>query len=120
LRPLTTKLPKDRLFAALRQLVPALLPVSRAAAMVPVVGSQLKRVIPVANYYGELPLDDRQQQEWALLDTFDWLSPAFDNPQTPETVTDWLTRAGMQDIAVLKAGHLVGRGTKPAAGANPT
>jgi hypothetical protein len=48
-----------------------------------------------------------------LLDTFDWLSPEFDNPQTPETVICWLRNAGLAQIEVLKAGHLVGRGTVP-------
>jgi len=41
------------------------------------------------------------------------LSPAFDRPQTRETVTCWLHNAGLEQIEVLKAGHLVGRGTMP-------
>ena len=67
--------------------------------------------MPVANYVGSLPLDDRQQLEWSLLDTVDWLSPEFDNPQTAATVREWLRRAGLERIEVLKAGHLVGRAT---------
>jgi 2-polyprenyl-3-methyl-5-hydroxy-6-metoxy-1,4-benzoquinol methylase len=109
LRPLTKRVPKSRLFALLEALVPKLLPVSRAIGKVPKIGGQLKRLVPVANYAGELPLDERQQLEWALLDTFDWLSPAYDQPQTAATVREWLERAGMQKIEVLKAGHLVGR-----------
>ena len=119
LRPVTTKLPKEALFAALRRLVPIMLPVSRAASAVPAIGRHLKRLVPVANYAGELPLDARQLREWALLDTFDWLSPAYDNPQTPPTVAAWLARAGFEDVEVLKAGHLVGRGTRPRSAANP-
>ena len=76
---------------------------------IPKIGGQLKRVVPVANYVGELPLDERQQLEWSLLDTFDWLSPAYDQPQTAATVRGWLEGAGMQHVEVLKAGHLVGR-----------
>lgn len=72
-------------------------------------------MIPVANYVGTLPLSEQQQFEWSLLDTFDWLSPEFDNPQQPETVQLWLERAGVVDIEVLKAGHLVGRGVVPRA-----
>jgi 2-polyprenyl-3-methyl-5-hydroxy-6-metoxy-1,4-benzoquinol methylase len=110
LRPVTKRVPKSRLFELLEVLVPKLLPLSRAMGKVPKIGGQLKRLVPVANYAGELPLDDRQQLEWSLLDTFDWLSPAYDQPQTAATVRAWLERAGMQHIEVLKAGHLVGRG----------
>jgi 2-polyprenyl-3-methyl-5-hydroxy-6-metoxy-1,4-benzoquinol methylase/uncharacterized protein YbaR (Trm112 family) len=113
LRPLTTRVPRASLFAGVQHLVPALLPLSRALARVPRIGRQLKRIVPVANYFGELPLNERQQMEWSTLDTFDWLSPEFDQPQTPTTVRGWFESAGMSDIEVLKAGHLVGRGSVP-------
>ena len=109
LRPLTKRISKPRLFALLQALVPKLLPMSCLLAKVPGVGGQLKRLVPVANYVGELPLDEQQQLEWSLLDTFDWLAPEFDNPQTPATIRQWLQAAGMGQIEVLKAGHLVGR-----------
>jgi 2-polyprenyl-3-methyl-5-hydroxy-6-metoxy-1,4-benzoquinol methylase len=113
LRPVAKRVPKPQLFALLENWVPRLLPLSAALGRVPRVGSLLKRVVPVANYIGELPLDDRQQVEWSLLDTFDWLSPTFDNPQTASTVRRWLDEAGLRQIDVRKAGHLVGRGTQP-------
>lgn len=113
LRPLTKRLPKDRLFSLLESAVPKLLPLSDLLGQVPFVGRQVRRIVPVANYSGLLPLDRRQLEEWALLDTFDWLSPEFDNPQTASTLAGWLRAAGMQEIEVLKAGHLVGRAMKP-------
>ncbi len=109
LRPVTKRMSKAQLFALLQRLVPKLLPLSRAVGKVPKIGGQLRRLVPVANYVGELPLDDQQQLEWSLLDTFDWLAPAYDQPQTAATVRGWLESAGMQQIEVLKAGHLVGR-----------
>lgn len=112
LRPLTKRLPKHRLFAALEKLVPAMLPVSRSVGKIPVFGRILRRIVPVANYEGVLPLSEEQLYEWALLDTFDWLSPAYDNPQTVSTVRKWLTDAGLQEEYVGKAGHLVARGSK--------
>lgn len=112
LRPFTKRMSKPRLFALLQAWVPRLLPLSSAVGKLPVVGGQLKRIVPVANYVGSLPLDDRQQLEWSLLDTFDWLSPEFDNPQTAGTVREWLLRAGLERIEVLKAGHLVGRAVR--------
>ena len=115
LRPLTKRLPKDRLFAFLQRTVPVMLPISRLFGRVPRVGKYLKRVVPVADYYGMLPLDDRQLAEWALLDTFDWLSPEYDNPQSAATVRRWLETAGVTNIEVLKVDHLVGRGSSAAA-----
>jgi hypothetical protein len=49
-----------------------------------------------------------------VLDTFDWLSPAYDQPQTPKVLRYWLVEAGLVEVEVLIAGHLVGRGRKPA------
>ncbi len=112
LRPITKRIPKPRLFASLERLVPVMLPISRALARVPVVGKLLKHVVPVANYDGIYPLTEPQLLEWALLDTFDMLAPAYDQPQTAATARRWLEQAGLREIEVLKAGHLVGRGTK--------
>jgi SAM-dependent methyltransferase len=113
LRPLTKKMPKEDLFKRLQYWTPKLLPVSMFLGRIPVAGSLLKRLVPVANYKGILPLTEQQLREWALLDTFDWLSPQFDNPQTAATVHEWFQQARLEDIEVLKAGHLVGRGRKP-------
>ena len=115
LRPFTKRMPKDRLFAFLQRAVPVMLPMSRFLGQVPGAGQYLKRIVPVADYFGTLPLDERQLAEWALLDTFDWLAPEYDHPQTAATVRRWLEQAGIQNIEVLKLDHLVGRGS--AAGA---
>jgi len=58
-----------------------------------------------------LPLNEQQLRE-AFLDTFDWLAPEYDQPQTAETVYRWMEQAGMQQVEVLKAGHLVTRAGK--------
>ncbi len=110
LRPITKRIPKARLFAILDSSVPKLLALSRLLSRVPMLGGGLKRLVPVANYYAILPLSEKQHLEWSLLDTFDWFSPEFDNPQTPETVTRWLEDAGLEQVEVQKSGHLVGRG----------
>ncbi len=113
LRPFTKHMQKDKLFALLEKLVPVMLPVSRMLGRVPRIGKLLKRVIPVANYDGLLPLTETQFREWALLDAFDWLSPAYDNPQTNGSARTYMEEAKMEKIEVLNAGHLVARGRKP-------
>lgn len=113
LRPVTKRMPKPVLFSALERVVPVLLPISRAAARVPLLGRGLQRLVPVANDEGNLPLTPTQLREWSLLDTFDWLAPEYDNPQSEPTARQWMQQAGMGQVEVLRVGHLVARGVKP-------
>jgi 2-polyprenyl-3-methyl-5-hydroxy-6-metoxy-1,4-benzoquinol methylase/uncharacterized protein YbaR (Trm112 family) len=112
LRPFTRRMPKAQLFALCERFVPRLLPLSHALNRVPKIGPTLRRVVPVANHEG-LALSVTQQREWALLDTFDWLAPEYDNPQTAAVVRRWLEQADLAAVEVLKAGHLTARGTAP-------
>jgi SAM-dependent methyltransferase len=113
LRPLTSRMSTPVLLQAVERAVPVLLPLSRALARIPVAGPLLRRLVPVANYEGIYPLGEKQLREWAVLDTFDWLSPVHDRPQTAGALVSWLREAGLDDIEVLRTGHLVGRGRKP-------
>ena len=112
LRPLTTRMDKAKLLNLIRYAVPFLLPISNKLAALPFVGHYLRHLIPIANYKGILPLSKQQLEEWSVLDTFDWLSAAYDNPQTGDTVHNLFEEANLTNIEVLKAGHLVGRGIK--------
>jgi SAM-dependent methyltransferase len=114
LRPLTSRLPQDRLFRAVERSAPLLLSVSRKVGRVPVVGKFAQRLLPVANYEGRYGLNRRQLQEWAVLDTFDMLAPEYDQPQTPRALHRWTHEAGLQEIEIGKFGHLVARGRKAA------
>jgi len=113
LRPLTRRLPADVLFAWVERWVPRLLPLSRALGCVPRIGRRLRYLVPVANYQGILPLSPEHLVQWSILDTFDWLSPRYDQPQTAGTLRRWFEEAGLVDIEVLKPHHLTGRGKKP-------
>lgn len=116
LRPITTRMDPSRLFGLVERFAPPLLRVSNAVDSLPVVGGHLRRLVPVANYAGQLPLSPRQLSEWAVLDTYDWLAPRYDQPQTLETLARWFREAGLTDIEVFRADHLTARGRKPAAG----
>lgn len=111
-RTVTKRIPRDRLFQILQRWVPTLFRISCRVGQVPGAGHMLRRLVPVANYTDILPLTPEQHLEWALLDTFDWLSPEYDQPQTAATLRRWLQEAGLTNIQVEKAGHLVARGTK--------
>lgn len=112
LRPLTVRVPHDRLFAMIERTAPALLRISQAIGRVPVAGPVLQRAVPVANYTGVYPLNESQLREWAVLDTFDWLGPKYDTPQTADALRAWARQAGLDDVSVFQARHLTVRGTR--------
>ena len=112
LRPFTRRLPADRLLRLVEWCVPFLLPISRAVSLIPVVGRRLRYVVPVVNYETVYPLSPRQLREWAVLDTFDMLSPAHDHPQSAATLRGWFAGAGLEDVQVERRGFLVGRGRR--------
>lgn len=111
-RVVTKRMRPEQLFPLVQSLTPSLLKLSRLVARIPGIGRFLRRLIPVANYEGVYPLTERQLVEWATLDTFDWLSPRYDQPQSPADLREWFTEAGMADIEVLLADHLTARGRK--------
>jgi SAM-dependent methyltransferase len=113
LRPVTTRVPHDRLFRTVERIAPALLAFSRMVRKIPVAGPAVSRFVPVANYEGVLPLSDRQLREWAILDTFDWLGPRFDQPQTAARLRHWFEQMGFIDVRVRRSWLLTGRGRRP-------
>ena len=112
LRPVTRRMPRARLFAAVQWLVPKLLPIARAIAAIPRLGRRLRYVLPIMTYYRVLPLTDEQQREWAILDTFDMLAPAHDHPQTAASIRAWLTEAGLGRVEAAREGLVVARAVK--------
>lgn len=115
LRPVTKRMDQKILFSWLVANVPTLLRVSQLLGRIPLAGRYLKRIVPVVDYTGIYPLSARQIEEWALLDTFDMLAPAYDNPQSVATVKQWFRQAGFNEVEVFHWGHLVGRGRKQTA-----
>jgi len=113
LRPFTRRMERERLYRAVERWTPRLLPVSRALKRTPALGEYLARLVPVANYEGLLPLSEEQIREWAVLDTFDWLSPEYEKPQRADAVRGWFAAAGLAEVSVERIrGLFVGRGRK--------
>jgi 2-polyprenyl-3-methyl-5-hydroxy-6-metoxy-1,4-benzoquinol methylase len=116
LRPLTTRLPQQTLFSIVERLVPVLLPVSDAIGRIPRVGLTLRKLVPVANYSGVFDLSREQLTEWSVLDTFDWYSPRYDQPQSAVELERWLRDAELSEAWVGRLGFHVMRGRRaPAA-----
>lgn len=113
LRPLTKRMNGQTLFRLVERLVPILLPISDALAMVPGIGRTLRWMVPVANHRLDYPqLGRRHIYEWAVLNTYDMFGPAYDSPQDAPTIDAWFREASMRDIRVYRRGHLIGRATR--------
>ncbi len=64
-------------------------------------GKKLIWRLMVADYSQLLPeADDKTLKEWAVLDTYDMVSPAYDYPQTLETYKKWHEEEGLIDIDI--------------------
>ena len=114
IRPITKRMSADTSLKLVQRIFPPLYALSRAVSRIPVFGKRLRYLIPVANYTNVYPLNERQLREWALLDTFDMWAPAYDQPQTRDTVRRWFEDAGFEEVEVFHSGFYVGRGVKPA------
>lgn len=72
------------------------------------IGKILNRFLPICDIKRTIPhsLDKRSLREWAILDTFDMFSPAYDQPQRLQTVVRWFEEFGMQNAkgTVIKYG----------------
>jgi SAM-dependent methyltransferase len=118
-RPLTTRLPRAALRRMVEWYVPKWLPIDTRLARVPKLGRFLTAVVPCWNYTGLLELDREQLRAWAILDTFDALSPRYDEPQTLEAVRAWVEDAGLLDTDVAYGGNGIEvRGRLPSAPAS--
>jgi hypothetical protein len=93
--------------------MPVVFPITSALFRLPVLGKAFRFAIPVANYVDERRLNRQQRYAWALLDTFDMLSPRYDQPQTQAEVEEALTGAGLVSLERLPNPGLNLIGTVP-------
>ena len=82
-RPITKRLKSEFLLRIVNWYVPIWFPVSCILIKVPYLGKFLAQILPISNYSLQYPfMSKKDLLSWAILDTFDMLSPAFDNPQS--------------------------------------
>ncbi len=116
LRPLTRRLPPEKLYRAIEFLAPLLLKVSTPLGKIPKLGRHLQRSIPVADSSTWLALPREQQERWAILETYDWFSPTYDEPQSIETLREWVARARLDSVEIFQRGFYIVRGRRSMAG----
>lgn len=114
IRPITRRLPHDRLYRWISWSVPRLLPVSTwLRNHIPLIGRQVSTLIPISNYEGILPTESRELiEQYSILDTFNTLSPKSMLTQYPDTVRQWFLDAGYENIVSQNGATFAMRGTR--------
>ena len=92
--------------------MPIALPISRSLKIIPLLGRYLAKLIPVVDYKGVFPLNEKQLYEWGLLDTFDMLSPKYEYPQHFTDVRGWFKLAGLKNIVICPRAGIAIKGKK--------
>jgi len=114
IRPLTRRLPPARLSRLVEGYIHLMWPLARLLRSVPAIGRPLIWRLLVADHSYTYDLPEPLLREWAVLDTFNLLSPPFEHPRTRETVRSWFDEAGLGEVDVWEASALIiGRGKKP-------
>lgn len=88
-RPFVKGISPEKLLRIIRGYMPHWFPVDNAIRRIPKLGPALLALIPIPcwNYLGS-GLSYEQRKEWAVLDTFDALGAAYDQPMTLNEVCD--------------------------------
>ncbi len=111
LRPVTRRMNPMRLYEIVETLAPALVAPTRWLRRL--AGRAGARLSPIVEY-SHLGLTAEQNVQWAVLDTFDMYSPAYDLPQSADTVRRWFSAAGFVQVEVFDGlNGVVGRGRRP-------
>lgn len=112
LRPAAKRLSPPLLYSIVERAVRVLLPISIGIKRIPAIGKYLYPLVPVANYWGELPLNRNMLREWSTIDTFDWLACWYDQPQKASVLRSWFEEAGLIHVEIERLGSFVGTGEK--------
>lgn len=82
-RPITKRLNSEFLLRIVNWYVPIWFPLSSIFIKLPYLGKFLAQLLPISNYTLQYPfMSKKDLLSWAILDTFDMLSPKYDNPQS--------------------------------------
>ena len=112
-RPITRRMPAETLYRFVSSYIRVMWPVAKVINKIPVVGSKINRMLLIVDYRGRYDLPDDLLREWSILDTFDMLSPAYDQRQTIETVRHWFETSPLKEVEVQYGYNgIEGRGVK--------
>jgi ubiquinone/menaquinone biosynthesis C-methylase UbiE len=102
-RPITKRINKKKLLYFIKWYIPYWYPVSTILLKIPILGKFLSQIIPICNYSKIYPtLNKSQLVEWAILDTFDMLSPEYDIPQSKRNLEKWIIKYNLELIELRR------------------
>lgn len=111
-RPITRRIKPQWLYPMVEAYVRTLWPLTRWVHRFRY-GRHFNWRLLIADYQGMFPLPENLLRDWAVLDTFDMLAPAYDQPQTPETVRRWFEEARFRSFELGEGiNGVVGRAEK--------
>jgi len=102
-RPLTKRLSKALLLKVIEKTSPLWFPLTSFLFSLPRNLSRIFRfLIPIANYVEYKYTNPKIARDEAILDTFDMLSPSYDNPIKKSEIQSWISESGitMQALSV--------------------
>lgn len=94
LRPLTKRMPHDRLLRLIERNVDWLMAAANILEKLKL--GALRRFLPIVDFKNCMPpgLTREQLRQWIVLDTFDMFSPEYDNPRRLSSVAKMFERGG--------------------------
>jgi SAM-dependent methyltransferase len=105
-RPITRKMSPEKLLRIIKLYIPIWLPVDTFLRKIPRVGDKLLAFlrVPCWNYL-DMGFNYSQRKQWAILDTFDALAPAYDYPKTLEEVSKMVESEKNEKTEVFYGGN---------------
>jgi SAM-dependent methyltransferase len=114
IRPIVRRVSPERLYHWCECYINSMWGLARLLDRVPRIGNKINWFLLIPDYSEQYPLPDDILKEWAILDLFDILSPAYDQPQTIETVRKWFQSMNMINVEIQYGFNgIEGRGNKP-------
>jgi SAM-dependent methyltransferase len=100
-RWLVKSIQTEKLYEMISSYINFVWPLAKIINKIPYFGVRINwKFLLVADYRGLLPLTEEMLKEWAILDTFDMLSPVHDHPQSIRTLRNWFQSADLIDIDI--------------------
>jgi SAM-dependent methyltransferase len=105
-RPILRPLGTQGIYKLLTWLIPPAFELKKALHKIPVLGTQIGRLIPIGpiSHAPRLIYTDEELKQVKILSALDMYSPVYDQPQTMDTVQRWFAEAGLVDVE-LKRGY---------------
>ncbi len=114
-RPITKRMKKEKLLKIIEWYIPRYIGFDTIIRGIPKLGIVITGLIPVPCWnYIDKKYSKQERIKHAVMDTFDALSPKYDNPKTIKEVRNWFEKiSGLKNINVFGGGNgVIGNATK--------